>query len=187
MDLLFAGSDSLRFSLGGTIYFNNSVISITDVGTEGTTTPLVCITDFRPCCRGQFAGSQPILGEWHYPNGTMVPGNGPTEGKFYFFRTRGINDGTVNLYRRNSGVTSPSGSYCCEIPDTNMDNQILCANLGKKGFLHHYDIVLSDHSCNKCCNQIGQQQGSICNRIPVSVIVPLQEFNRIPIASCCLI
>ena len=74
-----------------------------------------------------------IAGHWYYPsNGTEVLGNGANEGKYDFFRTRGYNDGTINLFRRNSGITSPFGRYCCEISDTNMVNQLLCANLGKQ-------------------------------------------------------
>ena len=69
------------------------------------------------------------MGEWHYPNGNRVSGQGGTSD---FFRTRGLNDGTVNLFRRNSGILSPFGSYCCEIPDTTGVNQTLCANLGKE-------------------------------------------------------
>ena len=72
-----------------------------------------------------------VAGHWYYPNGTEVPGNGATEGKYDFFRTRGYNDGTVNLFRR-VGVTSHFGRYCCKIHDSNMVNQTLCANLGKK-------------------------------------------------------
>ena len=72
-----------------------------------------------------------IAGHWYYPNGTEVPGNGPTEGKFFFFRTRGYNDGTVNVFRRNNEITSPFGRYCCEIPDNSNVTQTLCANLGK--------------------------------------------------------
>ena len=113
------------------VYFYNSVIPITDIGTEGSATPLECITDLRPCCRMRTGTGTVVAGHWYYPNGTEVPGNGPTEGKYDFFRTRGYNDGTVNLFRR-VGVTSPFGRYCCEIPDSNMVNQTLCANLGKK-------------------------------------------------------
>ena len=141
----------VRFILGGTVYFNNSVITISDIGTEAalntpSATPLVCFTDYRPCCRGSSFGVQPIVGEWHYPNGSMVPGNGPTEGKFDFFRTRGLNDGTVNLFRRNSGITSPFGRYCCRgIPDNSNIEQILCANVGKQSayyFCHGLSLVV---------------------------------------------
>ena len=71
------------------------------------------------------------MGEWHYPNGSIVPGNGDDEGRFSYFRTRGINDGTVNLFRRSNDIESPYGSYCCEIPDSSGADQRLCANLGK--------------------------------------------------------
>ena len=94
----------LRFSLGGTVYFNNSVIAITDIGsTEGSTTPLECITDLRPCCR-QEPAPQNLMGDWYKPNGTRVLDRGIIGD---FFRTRGENDGTVNLFHRNSGVDSP--------------------------------------------------------------------------------
>ena len=122
----------LRFSLSGTVYFNNSVIPITDIGTEGSSTPMVCITDLRPCCRMGTGAATIVAGHWYYPNGTEVEGNGTYARLRNFFRTRGYNDGTVNLFRRNNGITSPFGRYCCEIPDTNMVDQTLCANLGKQ-------------------------------------------------------
>ena len=81
------------------------------------------------------------MGEWYYPNGSIVPGNGPAEGKFFFFRTRGDQDGTVNLFRRNNNIISPFGSYCCEIPDNSGVNQTLCANLGKKNGLDQQNLI----------------------------------------------
>ena len=72
-----------------------------------------------------------VAGHWYYPNGTEVSGNGTYESRRNFFRTRGYNDGTVNLFRR-TGVSNPFGRYCCEIPDTNMVDQILCVNLGEQ-------------------------------------------------------
>ena len=73
-----------------------------------------------------------VAGHWYYPNGTKVPGNGPTEGKYDFFGTRGLNDGTDNMFRRRAGIMSPFGHYCCEIPDNKSINQTLCVNVGKK-------------------------------------------------------
>ena len=122
----------VRFILSGAVYFNNSVIIITDIGTETTwTSPLVCLTDFRPCCRGRYAADQPVVGEWYYPNGSMVPGRNGFGQIYAFFRARGENDGTVNLFRRNNGITSPFGRYCCEIPDISNIFRTLCVNLGK--------------------------------------------------------
>ena len=117
--------------MGLSILTTASSTSVTFMSTEQTlTSPLVCLTDFRPCCRGEFSRDQPIVGEWHYPNGSIVPGKTGFGG---FFRTRGVNNGTVNLFRRNSGISSPSGHYCCEIPVyTITENQTLCINLGKQ-------------------------------------------------------
>ena len=128
--MLYLASADLRFRLNDTVYVNNSVIPITDIGVEETTTPLICNTDLRPCCRIPFDPNS-LIGEWHYPNGSIVPGNGINEGRFFFFRTRGDQDGTVNLFRRNNDIISPFGWYCCEIPDSSGTDQRICTNLGK--------------------------------------------------------
>ena len=122
-----------RLILSGIIYANNSDILITSIGTNHTQSPseaLVCNTDYRPCCRHFPSGGLPsiVQGEWHYPNGTQIPFliNGDV-----FYRTRGENDGTLNLFRRDTGVSSPIGSFCCEIPVANGTNRTLCANIGE--------------------------------------------------------
>ena len=89
------------------VYTNNSVVPITEIGTTSNT-GLQCITDRRPCC-----GTPPDrLGQWYFPNGTTVPIAG---GSTTFYRTRG-DDGTVNL-NQPSGVMSPTGLFCCEVPN----------------------------------------------------------------------
>ena len=45
-----------------------------------------------------------------------------------FYRTRGAN-GEVFL-NRPSGVESPIGRFCCEVPDAANTNQTLCVNIG---------------------------------------------------------
>ena len=47
-----------------------------------------------------------------------------------FYRNRGSN-GTVNLNHLHSRVLSPSGSFCCVVPDAVDVNQTLCASIGK--------------------------------------------------------
>ena len=120
-----------------TIYANNSDIPITSIGTDHNRRPseaLVCNTDYRPCCRhfpvDADGNRLPSInqGEWYYPNGTPVPSFGVGD---VFYDTRGENDGTLNLFRRNTGVTSPIGSFCCEIPVTDGVDQTLCANIGE--------------------------------------------------------
>ena len=69
-----------HFTLRGVNYMNNSVIPISEIGTEltnSTSEALQCITDLRPCCRQSEASAiqQMLMGEWYYPDGTRVPDN----------------------------------------------------------------------------------------------------------------
>jgi hypothetical protein len=113
-------------SLRGTIYANNGIIQITDIGETNTTsnTGLQCITDRMPCCAALANRTR----EWYFPNGTSVPG--PLQSPASFFRTRG-DDGTVNLNRLNTNIFIPTGLFCCEIPDATGVMQRLCANISE--------------------------------------------------------
>lgn len=125
-------------SLRGTVYANNSVIRVTEIGETNPDTDLneglQCVTDRLPCCRTAFRA-----GEWYLysrtgANRTVVPGPLDVVG---FYRNRGYDDGTVNL-NRLSGVVMPIGQFCCEVPDIAGNNQSLCAYIGKtiKLWLH---------------------------------------------------
>ena len=46
-----------------------------------------------------------------------------------FYRNRGY-DGTVNLNRHKTTITSPTGLFCCTVPNAQGKNQMLCANIG---------------------------------------------------------
>ena len=114
-------------SLRGTVYANNSVIPITEIGETdlytSSNTGLQCITDRSPCC-----GTLPNrFGQWYFPNGATVPAQG---GATTFYRNRG-DDGTVNLNRLNNGVTMPTGLFCCVVPDATGVDQTVCANIGE--------------------------------------------------------
>ena len=96
------------FSLRGTIYQNNSIVSLDKIG-EGNYTALLCATNFTGCCRAPYTGvNGPGLGNWYFPNGTIVPSNGSG---WDIYRTRG--QMVVYLNRRGGGV---EGIYSCEIP-----------------------------------------------------------------------
>ena len=102
---LFPGD--VRFSLNGTTYQNNSLVTLEDIGEWSDA--LLCMTDNTMCCaRAQSPGGG-ILGYWYYPNGTGVPNHGDAWG---FYRNRG--QSMVRMNRRRGGVT---GIYRCEIPD----------------------------------------------------------------------
>ena len=101
-----SSSPGVRFSLDGTNYQNNSIVTLEDIG-EGDDA-LLCLTDQTACCQpGSTSASS--LGNWFFPNGTRVPSSGT---QWDFHRTRG--QSAVRLQRRRGGV---NGIYRCEIPD----------------------------------------------------------------------
>ena len=103
---------------------NNSNIIARNIGQtfDNPNGALQCITDNIRCCLSQ----NPRLGEWYLPNRELVQGSNSNK---VFYRTRGDN-GEVSL-NRPSGVESPTGLFCCEVPDATSTNQTLCVNIGK--------------------------------------------------------
>ena len=117
---MFAG---VYLVLLGVVYANNSVIPITEIGETTSNSGLQCNTDRRPCC-----ATLPFrFGEWYFPDGTAVPILGAAT---TFYRSRG-DEGTVNLNRLSTSVTSPTGWFCCEVPDNSEVVQTICANIGE--------------------------------------------------------
>ena len=119
----------IYFSFGERFYVNNSIVPITDITNSVNPVPdanhvLQCITDRKPCCYT----SPNRFGEWYFPDGTQVPvqGNSVT-----FYRNRG-DDGAVNLNRVSYTIMSPTGLFCCVVPDATGVTQKLCANIGIK-------------------------------------------------------
>ena len=95
----------VRFSLRGTPYQNNSLVTLEDIG-EGYDA-LFCLTDSTACCRPPYTRS--AIGNWFFPNGTRVVSSGSN---WDFHRRRGQN--VVVMHRRRGGE---DGVYRCEIPD----------------------------------------------------------------------
>ena len=72
---------------------------------------LLCVTDLRNCCRHPYTGEIGIaVGNWFFPNGTVVRSNG---NQWDIYRTRGHM--IISLHHKKGGV---NGIYRCEIPDT---------------------------------------------------------------------
>ena len=90
------------------------MFNLTDIG-EGDDA-LLCLTNNTQCCRGPDNLNGGGLGEWYFPDGTLVP-SGNT---FSIYRNR--NRSTVQLNRRNN-AQSPTGVYRCEIPDASGSNR----------------------------------------------------------------
>ena len=100
----FSGPGGVWFSLNGTTYQNNSLVTLEDIGERDDA--LLCVTDLAACCRSPYAGP---IGNWFFPNGTRVPSS---NNQWDFHRTRG--NMVVLLNRRRSGE---DGIYRCVIPD----------------------------------------------------------------------
>ena len=100
------------FELNGNLYLNNSAVALSEIG-EGEKA-LLCKTDKKDCC-----GTVPNrFGQFYFPGGLeQVP---IAKQQQDFYRNRG--DQSVGLNRRE-GVTSPTGTYRCEIP--NADDEMI--------------------------------------------------------------
>ena len=114
------------------LYYNSSVINLTDIG-EGHSAALLCLTDNTQCCKGGHNPSR-ALGHWYFPDGTPVPDGLDASRSIY--RNRGPS--VVRLNRRNN-AQSPTGLYRCEIPDASGTNQTLYVGVYTtdiKGMIH---------------------------------------------------
>ena len=99
----------IGLTLNNVQYTNNSVVTITDIGTDSAA--LICTTTYTPCCF-----STPLSGtNWYYPNGSRVENNDTLP--YYRRRTDATSDppGRVILHR-NPGATT-TGVFHCKILD----------------------------------------------------------------------
>ena len=90
------------FSLNGTTYQNNSIVTLEDIG-EGDDA-LLCMTNLTACCGPGFMWL--YKSGWFFPNGTTVASFGD------LYTTR--DQMSIHLNRRRGGV---EGIYRCDIPD----------------------------------------------------------------------
>ena len=104
------------FNLRGELYFNNSIVTITDIGFN--INALYCFTNRSGCCRGSDGGAN---GGWFFPDRSAVE-----EGMLDFSRSRGPS--AVLLNRRNSAM-GPTGLYHCEVLDGRNVNQSIYIGL----------------------------------------------------------
>ena len=103
------------------MYLPGGTVIITGIG-DSTTDPagpsLVCVTSNvnTKCCRGSDGpgGSGGSVGEWYFPNGTMVPRNGRAPSADF---TRSGFTHQIRLNRKNNAM-SPTGIYECRVPET---------------------------------------------------------------------
>ena len=99
-------------TLNNVQYTNNSVVTITDIGTGSAA--LICTTTYIPCC---YSGPPPGT-HWYFPNGSQISNTNTLP----YYRTRidgnpqfTSEPGTVLLHRNPEATTT--GVFCCEIWD----------------------------------------------------------------------
>ena len=102
----FLHAGDVWFSLNGTTYQNNSLVTLEDIGEKNAS--LLCMTKLTACCSKSYTSGNPsVLGNWFFPNKTRVY----SDSKIY--RDRGHM--VVRMNRREGGE---DGIYYCEIPDS---------------------------------------------------------------------
>ena len=102
----------IGLTLNNVQYTNNSVVTITDIGTGSAA--LLCTTTLPDCCFSAYQETQ-----WYLPNGTQLS-NANTQP---YYRTRSQYPGAVRL-NRNPGATK-TGVFHCDILDGSGDLQSL--------------------------------------------------------------
>ena len=133
MELLIVAG--LYFNLNGVVYLPGDTVLITDIGSALPTDPhsfLVCNTTNvnTHCCRKMDNPNKLSVGEWYFPNGTIVPRlRDSSNGDF----SRSGWTHQVRLNRLNNAM-SPLGTYTCVVPDMNSTmNQTATITLGEYG------------------------------------------------------
>ena len=96
----------VHLSFNDTTFNNNSLISSDSISES---TPLLCITDLSRCCSRDYTVDNGVIGEWDYPNNSIVQSNGVGYG---LFRRRGSRQ--VLLHRRE-GVIVDGGIFRCDV------------------------------------------------------------------------
>jgi len=113
--------------LNGVIYYDGDSVLISDIGPQSADfsdheSTLVCVTTNinTACCRGSDNNDSTTdragaVGEWHYPNGTLVPRLYRNRYNVTDFARFGYTH-QARLGRQVSSSTPPLGVYTCVVP-----------------------------------------------------------------------
>ena len=124
--------------MNGTVYLPGATIPITGVGDSyppgdpaNPTEPgpsLVCVTSNvnTMCCRGSDHPGSGRVGNWLYPNDTIVLGNSDNPNGDI---TRSSHTHQIRLNRKRTDVMSPTGVYTCVVPDEDNTTMIHTATI----------------------------------------------------------
>ena len=126
----------VSLSLRGVTIYNNTYLSLSDIGGFVGDEALQCHTDNINCCDNGLNENTSVLAEWYRPNGSKVASvdgiensnnesNSSTSDGFLTRKSQSL----IALF--SGRVSSEVGHYCCKIQDQNGLNQTMCVNLGK--------------------------------------------------------
>lgn len=110
----------LTFRLGNTVYPNNTVVLLEDIGVANDA--LHCVSNSTRCCDQ----SSSFRGEFRYPNGSLVQIQSVG---YSMYRDRGSSFIRLNVLQVSS-MESSLGRYRCEIRDDSGTVQWLYINIG---------------------------------------------------------
>lgn len=103
----------IGFLLKGQRYYENELVAAEDI--EEYDNALLCLTIYRNCCSSTFTGLGRAIGEWYFPDNTMVPIQARSDTAY-----RNRWNGTVRLNRRlgiGRQARDLQGMFTCEIPN----------------------------------------------------------------------
>ena len=120
-------SPDLGFLLGGQLYRNNSVVTVTDIG-GSIGLGIYCLTPRLECCSdSETPNAASVTREWYLPDATPL-----TSDDSPFIKSR--MSSAVSLHRDLfSSNTAPSGVYRCEIPDASGTSQNIYVGIYPQG------------------------------------------------------
>ena len=130
----------LGFLLDGQLYPNNSVVTVTDIGTSFFSSALFCLTPSLECCSdSETPNAASVTREWYLPDGRAITSvNSP------FIKTRVSS--AVSLHSDPFSMsTAESGVYRCETPDAigiSQDIYVGIYPLGDGEMTMHFNNVI---------------------------------------------
>ena len=118
--------DVVYLSFNGIALPNNTYIGVDTMGRMDNNS-LICHTNNRNCCHIFQTIEEYPLGEWRYPNGSIV----------HFIDFRDIDDYPTFGRNRNRSIArlwrvlepEERGQFCCRIPDVDYVNHTLCSHI----------------------------------------------------------
>ena len=139
MLLILILCSDLGFLLDGQLYHNNSVVTVTDIGSSFFMSALFCLTPSLECCSNSetpYAAS--VTREWYLPDGRPV-----TSDNSLFIKNR-VSSAVSLHHDLFSSNTAPSGVYRCEIPDANGTSQNIYVGIYPQGDgeIDQYDLFI---------------------------------------------